>query len=81
MFHYTLSHPENDRDVTESAQEYTLQDASFIRQSRCSVFRHGRSWGETKYRTQPVMCLSCTDEHALHYAGSRTLYTRPMGEL
>ena len=26
----TLSHPENDRDVTELAQGYTLQDASFI---------------------------------------------------
>ena len=25
---YTLSHPENDRDVTERAQGYTLQDAS-----------------------------------------------------
>ena len=33
---YTLSHPENDRDVTERIQEYTLQDASFMRQSRCS---------------------------------------------
>ena len=33
---YTLSHPENDRDVTERVQEYTLQDASFMRQSRCS---------------------------------------------
>ena len=33
---YTLSHPENDRDVTEHAQGYTLQDASFMRQSRCS---------------------------------------------
>ena len=33
---YTLSHPENDRDVTESAQGYTLQDASFVRQSQCS---------------------------------------------
>ena len=27
---YTLSHFENDRDVTERAQGYTLQDASFI---------------------------------------------------
>ena len=27
---YTLSHPENDRDATERAQGYTLQDASFI---------------------------------------------------
>ena len=26
---YTLSHPENDRDITERVQEYTLQDASF----------------------------------------------------
>ena len=33
---YTLSHPENDRDVTERAQGYTVQDASFMRQSRCS---------------------------------------------
>ena len=33
---YTLSHPENDRDVTERAQGYTLQDASLMRQSRCS---------------------------------------------
>ena len=33
---YTLSHPENDRDVTERVQEYTLQDASFMRQSRTS---------------------------------------------
>ena len=24
---YTLSHPENDRDVTERVQEYTMQDA------------------------------------------------------
>ena len=30
---YTLSHPENDRDVTDCVQEYTLQDASFMRQS------------------------------------------------
>ena len=27
---YTLSHPKNDRDVTERAQGYTLQDASFM---------------------------------------------------
>ena len=33
---YTLSHPENDRDVTERAQRYTLQDASCMRHSRCS---------------------------------------------
>ena len=33
---YTLSHPENDHDVTERVQEYTLQDASFMRQYRCS---------------------------------------------
>ena len=33
---YTLSHPENDRDVTERAQGYTLQDASCMRPSRCS---------------------------------------------
>ena len=34
---YTLSHPENDRDVTERVQGYTLQNASFImHQSRCS---------------------------------------------
>ena len=32
---YTLSHPENDRDVTDRVQEYTLQDASFMRQSLC----------------------------------------------
>ena len=30
---YTLSHPENDHDVTECAQGYTRQDASFMRQS------------------------------------------------
>ena len=30
---YTLSHPENDRDVTDRVQEYTLQDTSFMRQS------------------------------------------------
>ena len=33
---YTLSHPENDRDITDRVQEYTLQDASFMRQSRYS---------------------------------------------
>ena len=33
---YTMSHSENDSDVTERAQGYTLQDASFMRQSRCS---------------------------------------------
>ena len=33
---YTLSHPENDRDVTERVKGYTLQDASFMRQSRNS---------------------------------------------
>ena len=33
---YTLSHPENDRDVTERAQGNTLQDASFMRQSLSS---------------------------------------------
>ena len=30
---YTLSHPENDRDVTERAQGYMLQDASFMHQA------------------------------------------------
>ena len=60
FINYTLSHPENDRDVTERAQVYTLQDTSFIRQSRCSflnawentqVARYDkrRSRGETKY--------------------------------
>ena len=39
--HYTLSHPENNRDVTERAQGYTQQDASFMRQSRCSFLNHG----------------------------------------
>ena len=33
---YTLSYPENDRDITEHAHGYTLQDTSFMRQSRCS---------------------------------------------
>ena len=33
---YTLSHPENDRDVTERAQIYMLQDASLVHQSRWS---------------------------------------------
>ena len=31
IFTYTLSHPENDCDVTERTQGYTLQDASFMR--------------------------------------------------
>ena len=35
---YTLSHPKNDCDVTERAQRYTLQDASFMRQSQYSFF-------------------------------------------
>ena len=30
---YTLSHPENDLDVTNRAKGYTLQDAFFMRQS------------------------------------------------
>ena len=33
MNKYTLSHLENDRDVTERAKGYTLLDASFMRQS------------------------------------------------
>ena len=36
LLNYTLSHPENDRDVTERAQGYTRQDASFMCQSRCA---------------------------------------------
>ena len=31
LYYYTLSHPENDHDVTEHAKLYTLQDASFMR--------------------------------------------------
>ena len=31
--HYTLSHLENDRDVTEQAHGHTLQDAFFIHKS------------------------------------------------
>ena len=31
FYFYTLSHHENDCDVTECAQGYTLQDASFMR--------------------------------------------------
>ena len=42
---YTLSHPENDRDFTERIQEYTLQDASFMRQSRCSFLN---TWENTQ---------------------------------
>ena len=42
---YTLSHPENDCDVTERAQGYTLQDASFMRQSRCSFLN---AWENTQ---------------------------------
>ena len=71
---YTLSHPENDRDVTEHAQGYTM------RQSRCSFlnawedtqvaramtsvflwnarWRHGRSRGETKYRGNTLVWCS-----------------------
>ena len=33
MIYYTLSHPKNSCDVTERAQGYTLQDASFMHQS------------------------------------------------
>ena len=36
---YTLSQTKNDHDVTERAQEYTLQDASFMRQSWCSFLK------------------------------------------
>lgn len=36
MSPYTLFHPENDRDFTECTQGYTLQEASFMRQSRRS---------------------------------------------
>ena len=42
---YTLSHPENVRDVTDRVQEYTLQDASFVRQSRCSFLN---AWENTQ---------------------------------
>ena len=42
---YTLSHPENDRDITDRVQEYTLQDASFMRQSRCSFLN---AWENTQ---------------------------------
>ena len=41
---YTLSHPKNDRDVTERAQIYTLQNASIVRQSRCSFLN---AWENT----------------------------------
>ena len=34
--HYTLSHSENDLDVTERAKGYTLQDAFFIGKSQDS---------------------------------------------
>ena len=41
---YTLSHPENDRDVTERDKGNTLQDASFKRQSRNSFLN---AWDNT----------------------------------
>ena len=40
---YTLSHPKNDRDVTERAQSYRLPYASFIYAS-ISVFLFERMW-------------------------------------
>ena len=40
---YTLSHPENDCDVTERDQGHTLQDASFMRQSQCSFLNMWRN--------------------------------------
>ena len=36
VLYFVWSDPENDCDVTERAQGYTLQDASFMRQSLCS---------------------------------------------
>ena len=43
---YTLSHPENGRDATERARGYTLQDTSFMRQSRCSFLN---AWENTHF--------------------------------
>ena len=34
VLYYILSHPENNHDITERAKGYTLQDTSFMRQSR-----------------------------------------------
>ena len=42
---YTLSHPENDVDVTEPVQECMLQDASLMRQSQCSFLN---AWENTQ---------------------------------
>ena len=40
-----MSHPENDSDITERAQGYTLQDTSFMRQSRRSFLN---AWENTQ---------------------------------
>ena len=54
ILYYTLSHPENERDVTERTQEYTLQYASLLRQSRCSFLN---AWEKThRLRTRWQAC-------------------------
>ena len=52
---YTLSHPQNDRDVTDHAQGYTLQDASNYASIPIFFFEHVkknyfRTRGEIMYR-------------------------------
>ena len=52
---YTSSHPENDRDVTEHAKGYTLQDESFMRESQESFFECLRKH-ERDNKHLPVEC-------------------------
>ena len=55
---YTLSHPENERDVTERAQGYTLQDASFMRQFLFERVRKHTSCARGDKRLPPEYTLT-----------------------
>ena len=48
-----MSHPKNDRDVTERPKWYTLQDVSFMRQS----------WGSFFVRVRKHTCYARDNKH------------------
>ena len=55
---YTLSHLENDRDVTQRVEGYTLQNASFVRQSRDSFLNAWENKEVTRAITSVLFCTT-----------------------
>ena len=70
ILNYTLSHPENDRDVTDRVQENMLQDAFFTRQSLCSFLNTEKTLVlEVRQSIERILAITIQDFYEVFCKG------------